>query len=65
MESRNRREGSYCGKTSQYATGQRHHIRSKHCDGHPPGTHSANLELRCRDIRRAPGDLPPLPAAGP
>jgi len=55
MHSRNRREGSYCGRTPA-ADGavRRRHVRSRTCRGHPPGSASAGLEVLCRLIRRVP-----------
>ena len=55
MQSRNRREGQYCGRTPAAEGGaQRRHLRSRTCNGHPPSGGSASLEMMCRLIRRVP-----------
>jgi len=51
ITSRKLREGSYCGRSSA-GSGKRTHVRSKTCNGHPPGSASAELEVTCRRIRR-------------
>jgi len=51
ITSRKLREGSYCGRCSA-RSGKRKHVRSQTCNGHPPGTGSAELEVTCRRIRR-------------
>lgn len=55
MLPRNRREGTYCGRTPA-ADGnvRRRHVRSRTCAGHLPGSAGASLEVLCRLIRRSP-----------